>query len=128
MVPHKLSKDKFDLLLILNCGPNEISNLKTNNHSHENKNMLKEKVYQSSEKIIRLASECLDKHPSLKKVVIVIGPPRNDSRNNAYLSEFANAILDDLWLKMGSPNKIVIGKQDLECEGDLKFQRFGNTN
>ena len=89
---------------------------------------MKEKVYQSSEKIIRLASECLDRHPSLQKVVIVKRPPRYDSRINAYLSEFANDVLDDLWLRMGSPHKIVIGKQELECEGELRFQRFGNPN
>ena len=73
-----------------------------------------------------LAVKCLEDFPNLKRVVVVKRPVRYDSLVNRQLSEYGNDLLDELWSKMGAPNKIVIGEQHLECEDDLRTQRFGS--
>ena len=62
--------------------------------------------------------------PSLQKVVIVKQIPRYDNRVKAHLSQYANNILDDLWMRDGS-TKVVVTKQDLECDGQLRTLRYG---
>ena len=53
---------------------------------------------------------------------------RYDSELNAHLSEYGNRVLEDLWLRKGRPNKVVISHQQLECEGELRTQRYGSRN
>ena len=62
--------------------------------------------------------------PSLQRVVIVKQIPRYDSYVKAHLSHYANNVLDDLWMKDGN-NKIVVAKQNLECDGELRRLRYG---
>ena len=57
VVPNELAKDNFDVLII-NSGPNEISNLNTS-PSEYNKNIIfwKDEVYKTSQKIFDLAQQ-----------------------------------------------------------------------
>ena len=93
-----------------------------------NTSFWKQEVFIATQKIYNLAERCLRDFPSLERIIMVKRIPRYDSRVNANLSEFGNSVLDDLWFRNGSNNKIVIAKQDLECEGWLRVQRFGNIN
>ena len=79
VVPEALRKENFDVLM-LNCGPNEISNMDTEAElSDVYINACKESVYKSAEKMINLAKSSLDSNPSLQKVVVVKCPPRYDN-------------------------------------------------
>ena len=75
----------------------------------------------------QLAEWCLSAYPSLTKVIIVKRPPRYDNIIKAHLSEFANNTLDEIWMRKGSNRRIVISRQDLECDGDLRVQRYGDS-
>ena len=53
---------------------------------------------------------------------------RYDSKINAHLSEYSNSILEELWMTNNCPKRIVIAKQDLECEGITRIQSYGNSD
>ena len=112
--------------MILSAGPNEVSNLNTSTEYSMNINEWRNKVANSSEKLYDLAEWSLNAFPSLEKVIIVKRPPRYDDRIKAELSEYANYALDDIWKRRGANKNIVIAKQDLECDGLLRVQRYGN--
>ena len=84
VVPEELKKEEFNVL-VLSCGPNEISNLDTTLNYSENIDEWRNKVGQSSVKMFQLAQWCLQKYTSLKSVVIVKRPPRYDNRVKAHL-------------------------------------------
>ena len=65
-------------------------------------------------------------YPNLQRVVIVKRPARYDSQIKAHLSVYGNQVLDSLCRNVG--NKIVIGDQDLFCDGELRIARFGSPN
>ena len=126
VVPQELQKEDFSVL-VLSCGPNEISNLDTTLNYRENIDEWRNKVGQSSVKMFQLAEWCLQKYSSLKSVVIVKRPPRYDNRIKAHLSEYANAILDEMMKKSGNKN-ICVSRQKLSCDGYVRMQRFGNPS
>ena len=113
---------------MLSSGPNEISNMNTNLNYEQNIDKWRQKACESSVKLFNLAKWCLEAYPSLKNVVIVKRPPRYDDKIKAHLSALANSTLDDMWRKTGSPNNIHVSHQDLDCDGYLRIQRFGNPN
>ena len=115
-------------MLIINAGPNEITNLNTQGEYGQNISNWKQQVFKSSQKLYNLVKKCLDDFPSLKRGIIVKRIPRYDTKLNAHLSAYGNSVFDDLWMRNGCPNKILITKQDLECYGELRIQRFGNSN
>ena len=54
--------------------------------------------------------------------------PRFDNKIKAHLSEYGNHILDETWLKNGANNKIVIAKQELENEPNMKIEAYGDSS
>ena len=84
VVPEALQKEEFGVL-VLSCGPNEITNINTTLNYRENIEEWRHKVAQSSVKIVQLAEWCLRNYTSLQSVVIVKRPPRYDDRIKAHL-------------------------------------------
>ena len=125
VVPDELQKQNFTVL-ILSCGPNEVSNLNTNLDYSKNIEDWRKRVKVSSVKMYELAEWCLSAYPSLEKVVIVKRPPRYDNAIKAHLSEFANNTLDEIWKEKGSNRNIAISRQDLDCDGDSRFRVYGD--
>ena len=79
IVPRELAKEKCDFL-VLNSGPNEISNLNLNYDYNQNMEYWKEQVYLASKKTYDLTQDSLKNNCNLKKVVIVKRPIRFDSK------------------------------------------------
>ena len=65
VVPQELNKQSFDVL-IMNAGPNEISNINTSQHNFESMSEWKHKVAESSRKLFKLAEECLNNSNNCK--------------------------------------------------------------
>ena len=104
VVPKELEKAKYDVA-ILNCGPNEISNLNTNMDYYENINEWQNKVAKTSQKMYTLTENSLKNNPSLEKVIIVKQLPRFDNKVKADLADYANHILEQEWIKMDVTRK-----------------------
>ena len=75
-----------------------------------------------------LAEKSLLGNPNLKRTIIVKQLPRYDDSVKMQLSEYANQVLEDIWKSKGCPNKIVISSLDLHCDGELRYQRYGDIN
>ena len=69
-VPEEFKKEEYQVL-VLSCGPNEISNMNTTLNCRENIEEWKNRVGQSSVKMFQLAEWCHQRYPFLKSVVIV---------------------------------------------------------
>ena len=114
--------------LVLHSGPNEISNLKTDQDYSENIDDWQKVAYKASERLFVLAQQALLRHSTLTKVLVVKRIARCDCPIKSYLSEYANSVLDHLWMKNGCPTNIVIVKQNLDLHGDIKTQCFGSPD
>ena len=75
-----------------------------------------------------MAEKSLAKNPSLRKVIILKRIYRCDNNIKESLSQFANSVYDDYWRKRGCPSNIVIADQKLQCDGNLRMQRYGDGN
>ena len=124
VVPRELAKEKFDVL-VMNSGPNEISNLNLKDDYNTNIDYWRQQVFLSSKHTFDLAINSIKNNPNLRKVVIVKRPTRFDSKIAANLSEFGNSVYDDLWMRYNCPRQIVVTKMDVECEGADMFQSYG---
>ena len=127
IVPDELRKVNYEVL-ILCSGPNEISNININGRYSENIEAWRGKAQLSSQKLYKLAEQCITDNPNLKRVVIVSRPPRYDNKVKSHLSQYANKALEDIWTSNGSPNKIAITKLNIGCEGLLRIQRYGDPS
>ena len=84
--------------------------------------------------MIKLAENCLKKHSSLKKVLILDHPPRFDSNKEdptslkPLLAKLANEKLHNLLSRSGYRNKISIGTHSLKSAraGDVFNERLRN--
>ena len=129
-VPRELEKDDFSTLIIQG-GTNEVSNLDVSGDIGPKIETLKEEIKASSTKMFNIAEDSLKNNNGLEKVILLKRIFRCDNNQSdpsqikAKLSEFGNRVLDDLWLSKGCPKNIIIAQQQLECEGDLRVQRFG---
>ena len=133
-VSTELESDQFSTL-ILQGGTNEITNLDVSGYDAIRRiEVLKDEVRESSEKLFKLAENSLAKNASLDKVIIMkrmfrCDTPENDPAQLRFkLSEYGNRVLDDMWLSKGCPKNIIIVRQDLDCYGDLRLQRFGSPS
>ena len=79
VVPGELASDTYNVL-IMNSGPNEITNLSARINPFDNLDYCKELVYKSSEKMVKLAIDSLQKNPNLERVLIVKRLPRFDNK------------------------------------------------
>ena len=77
VVPERLSKKNYDTL-VLQGGCNEITNINLNVKAPVNE--WQEKIKISRIKMFELAQSSLEKHPHLKKVIIVKSLPRYDPK------------------------------------------------
>ena len=85
-------------------------------------------MYLTTLQTYELAEKSLLENPNLKRAIIVKQTPRYDDSVKMYLSDYANQVLDDIWKSKGCPNKIVISSLDLHCDGELRYQRYGDMN
>ena len=126
-VTSELAAKKYDTL-VLKGGVNEISNINTNQDFIKNIDDWKNKVAENSIKMFQLAEKSLAEHPSLRKVIILKRIYRCDNTIKESLSQFANTVYDDYWRERGCPSNIVIADQKLQCDGNLRMQRYGDGN
>ena len=94
---------------------------------YQNINEWQNKVAKTSQKMYTLAENSLKNNPSLEKIIIVKQLPRYDNKVKADLADFANHILEQEWIKNGCNKKIVIAKQKIEDEANMKIEAFGDT-
>ena len=111
-------------ILALAAPTDDISNLKTSNHSRSD---LEKQVTDSCENMINIAKDALDKH-KLENIIVVEHPPRFDDKIRTELASFANTVLKKKIEKLGE-NRILIGNHSLKCVGIGKtFEaRYRNT-
>ena len=134
VVPEEIRKEKPDIL-ILQTGNIEITNIEVNKALIDNdisieeyKRSWFEKVEQDSKHLFEIAQNALKIDKNLQKVVILKRLPRQDRSSADFfgikseLSNYANAIYDQLWIKMGSPKNIII--LELELEGSKFYQNL----
>lgn len=133
-VPRELEAEQFTTL-ILQGGTNEITNLDVFGENVVTKiEALKEEAKESSTKLFKLAEESLAKNRNLEKFIIIKRIFRCDTLESdpnqlkLELSEYANRVLDDIWISKECPKNIQLVKQNLDCSGDLRFQRFGSPS
>ena len=115
-------------MLVLHCGPNEITNMNTQLNYAENIKEWRIKIAQSTLKIHNLAKWCLDNYPSLERVIIVKRLPRFDCNIKSHLSVYGNNLLDEIWMANGADNRIVVAKQELECDDKSLLESYGHRN
>ena len=131
MYPQELAKNTFDWLGI-ETGSIEITNLDTSKNPNENMELWKQTVQIATENIMTLAKQSIDENPFLKGVVIMKRTPRYDPEEidpyaiKSKLSNYGNNLYDQIWQRMGCPDKIIIGENNLTCYGALKDKRFGH--
>ena len=100
----------------------------------EYRKVLFEKVEQDSKNLFEIAQAALKNKKNLEKVVILKRLPRYDRSSNDFfgikseLSRYANSLYDQLWIKMGSPQNIVILQLDLEGSRSYKNLIFGSPS
>ena len=132
IVPAVVQKEDADTI-VLETGSIEITNLDVNNAVIDPKKDIKEyqkewfeKVEKVSTDLFKIAEDAIAADENLN-VIIVKRLPRFDRsshdiiRIKAKLSEYANQMYDQLWLRRGSPERILIADiKLLEKEGFLK--------
>ena len=111
---------------MLEGGVNEISNINTSKDFIANIDGWKKKVADDSSNLYQLAEKSLAENPQLKKVIILKRIFRCDDNVKEILSQYANSVYDDLWLKRGRPSGIYIADQKLQCDGELRVLRYGH--
>ena len=105
--------EEYDVL-VMSAPSVDISNL---NPSNMNKNIIEDKIYQSSKNMIKTAEEALANNTgSLKKVIIMEHPPRFDGLRSQ-LVKIANNALTHFRLSSPCKDMIVIGQHSLESSG-----------
>ena len=105
--------EEYDVL-VMSAPSVDISNL---NPSNMNKNIIEDKIYQSSKNMIKTAEEALANNTgSLKKVIIMEHPPRFDGQRSQ-LVKIANNALTHFRLLSSYKDMIVIGQHSLESSG-----------
>ena len=141
VVPEVIENDDVDLL-VLQAGEMEISNLPvnaaildTNKDISVYKREWFNQVEEDTKKIFAVAEDAVKQNPNLH-VVVVKKFPRFDRGSTDVLSlkptlsNYANGVLDQLWLKAGSPENIQISEINLNIEkpGYLKDIIYGSSN
>ena len=142
MVPKVIERDDPDTI-VLQTGSIEITNIDVNNalmdtkkHLNEYRREWFEKVEKDSENLFNIAKEALEKSKNVRKVIIVKRISRFDRSSSdligikSQLSRYANSVYDQLWIKNGSPENIILIDLDLECTGyfrDLVYGKYDDT-
>ena len=139
IVPTIVGKGETDTL-ILETGSIEITNMDVNKalmDPHKEINEYKrewfEKAEEVSTELFRIAEDAIAADERLN-VIILKRLPRFDRSSNdlinikSNLSEFANQIYDQLWLRKGCPKRIQIVKIKMAENGYLKDLIFGTPD
>ena len=138
MVPEVVNDEDVDTL-VLQGGSTEITNIKVNESMMNIKKDVEEYKKQwfsqaedDSKELFDIAEDALKMKPALN-IIIIKRLPRFDRRSQdiigikAKISDFANKVLDQEWLKRGSPPNIHIVDLKLIQESKyLKSLIFGN--
>ena len=120
--------------LILAAPTVDISNQDTSKLSEmDNIEVYKQKVIVSCQNIFAVAQKAIESKPELRKVVIMQHHPRHDvpavdpTGLKPKLARFANSSLVQMWENSSVKDRIVIGKHDLECSGDMINARYRDS-
>ena len=127
VVPEVLENDEVDIL-VMETGNIEISNIKVNEalldtskEITEYKNQWFKEVEEDSKKVFEVAKNAIKQRQDLK-VIVMKRLPRFDRSSQdilgikAQLSEYANKVYEQLWLKAGCPQNIHILELNLNTE------------
>ena len=140
-VPEVLENDDVDLL-VLQAGESEISNIPVNDAMLDTtkdvavyKREWFKQVEEDSKKIFTVAENAVKENPDLH-VVVMKKFPRFDKGSSDVLSlkpslsNYANGVLDQLWIKAGSPENIKVSEVNLNIEkpGHLKDIIYGYSS
>ena len=141
IVPDVIEKNDIDIL-VMQTGDIEISNIKVNEALMDTSKDIQEykqewfdQVENDSKSLFNIAEEAIKKKPGLQ-VVIMRRLQRFDRSSQdilgikAKLSNYANAVYDQLWTKRGCPENIKIRELELNVEkpGYLRNLIFGSEN
>ena len=134
IVPEVIEKQEPDVV-ILQTGSIEITNIDVNKALMDKDTRLEEyrkiwfeKVEEDSKNLFNIAQDALKNNDKLKKVIIFKRLPRFDRSSSdllgikAQLSNYANSVYDQLWIKMGSLSNVII--LDLDLEGSRSFRHI----
>ena len=133
VVPNVVENDDVDTL-VLQTGSIEITNIDVNKAVMDTKKQIEEyksdwfrKVEKDSSNLFSVAEAALKQSKGLKKVIIIKRLPRFDrSRDDilgikSQLSNYANMCYDQIWLRKGQPENIVIASLNgFESSGYLR--------
>ena len=126
-VPEEFKKEEYQVL-VLSCGPNEISNMNTTLNCRENIEEWKNRVGQSSVKMFQLAERCHQMKVSIPQECCNCEAPRYDDRIKAHLSEYANGVLDDMMKESGNV-KIAVSRPKLfQMADEAKWTLFHSVS
>ena len=141
VVPEALENDEVDVL-VMETGSTEITNIKVNEALLDTSKQITEykdqwfkHVEEDSKNLFKVAEDAIKQKPNLK-VIVLKRLPRFDRSSQdilgikSQLSNYANQIYDQLWIKSGCPNNIHILELKLNTE-DSKHLRdiiFGTNN
>jgi hypothetical protein len=141
IVPKVIENDEIDTL-VLQTGSIEITNIDVNKavmDTKKNIDVYKKEWFEKAEKdssnLFNVAEDALKKSASLKRVIIIKRLPRYDRSRDDFLgiksqlSNYANACYDQLWMKKGCPeNIIIVHLNGLESTGYLRNIVYGEIN
>ena len=80
--------------------------------------------------MVDIAENSIRSNESIKKVIILEHPPRFDTKDKDPLSlkpefaKYANNVYTQLWLASNLKDKIVLGKHNLDCNENVRLDRF----
>ena len=139
IVPKVVEKEEPDTL-VLQTGSIEITNIEVNKALMDEKKSIDEykkgwfeQVENNSKDLFEIAQEALKKNKKLKRVLILKRLPRHDRSSSdligmrSILSEYANTVYDQQWIRMGSPSNVIIIDLDLKGSGYFKELIYGKS-
>ena len=141
VVPEVINSNNIDTL-VMQAGSVEITNIKVNEalmdtsrDMEDYKKQWFEQVEEDSRKLFEIAEDAIRNKPDIK-IVIVKRLPRYDCSSQdilgikSTLSNYANSVYDQLWIKSGSPKNIRIAELQLNVEqpGYLRNLIFGSRS
>ena len=130
VVSAELSKEKTDVLIV-QSGSVDITNMKTeNNYNGEYTEYFKQQAVVAANNLFTAVVEAVEKHPEVKKIIIMKQIPRFDDVQSTppsfkpLLSKIFNDTLASLKTTCPIKERIFIGEHNLFCSGGVREARY----
>ena len=123
VVDKEIGKSTYKYL-VMGGGSVDISNLDTKEATDEDMEDLRNKTIESAKQLFCIAEACIHDYKHLEKVVLFYRTPRADLRNSdpfnlkPQLSDLANSVYKELWIKSQFKEKIVLGEHIFELNSE----------